>query len=74
MKKRIKKIFLFFFIFLYLFLLLLLRGKVIEKSKEVYKRERELLELEYRTQNTKLKFLKLCFLEKERKDFYAERK
>jgi len=69
-----KRIFLFLFLFFYLFSLLLLRGKVIEKSKEVYKREKELLELEYRTQNTKLEFLKLCFLEEEKEDFYAQKK
>jgi hypothetical protein len=74
MKKRTKRILLFLFVFFYLFLLLFLRGKVIEKSKEVYKKEKELLELEYRSQNTKLKFLKLCFLEQEKEDFYAQRK
>lgn len=73
MKKRIKRGTLILIIFVYLFLLLFLRGKVIEKSKEVYKKEKELLELEYRAMNNKMKFLKGLFFDSEKEKYYVEK-
>ena len=73
MKKRLKRGTLILIIFAYLFLLLFLRGKVIEKSKEVYKKERELLELEYRAMNNKMEFLKSLFFDSEKEKYYVEK-
>ncbi len=73
MKKRIKRGTLILIIFVYLFLLLFLRGKVIEKSKEVYKKEKELLELEYRAMNKKMEFLRFLFLDSEKEKYYVEK-
>ncbi len=73
MKKR-KKLVLFVFIFAYIFILLLLRGKVVEKSRQIYQKEKELLELEYRVNLKKMEFLKMCFLNEEKQHYYAEKK
>ncbi|MEO0294437.1 MAG: hypothetical protein ABIM85_00265 [candidate division WOR-3 bacterium] len=73
MKKKIKRKALILILFLYLFLLIFIRGKVIEKSKEVYKREKELLELEYRAINNKMEFLKALFFDSEKEKYYVEK-
>lgn len=61
MKRKIKKIFLYIIGFIYMFLLLFLRGEVVKKSREVYKKEKELIEMEYRVELERVELLKITF-------------
>ncbi|MEN3043892.1 MAG: hypothetical protein ABDH37_01555 [Candidatus Hydrothermales bacterium] len=73
MKKKFKKTKIILFIFLYLLFLLFLRGKVLEKSREIYKKEKEILELYYRATNTKIELLKTLLGQPEEERKYVER-
>ncbi|MEN3046195.1 MAG: hypothetical protein ABDH49_04345 [Candidatus Hydrothermales bacterium] len=73
MKGKFKKTKIILLLFMYILFLLFLRGKVLEKSREVYKKEREILELYHRTINAKIEFFNALLNKQVEEKSYAGR-